>query len=160
MIGYLPWTLSPGELWNDVRIDLRSATPVITVGQNAGSVVGCTEGCTSDADCPLGQACASLSFPIPGNAGRCVTGCRNNADCAPLVCGGDNQCHGTVAPWGGSCASDADCREGLYCGLFSGVCEEACASVMACGADPSCCPASNALYCRQDFFVNNCSNSP
>jgi len=55
------------------------------------------QGCTSDANCPLGQVC---------QANACVVGCRTNTDCnaGELCIGEPRKC--TV---GGDCIQDADC---------------------------------------------------
>lgn len=160
VIGTRTRTLAPGELWNGVELDLGVANPAPTAGQSAGDFSGCTGACLLDADCPSGQACKPTALPIPGLGGTCSPGCRSDADCSPQFCGGDNQCRASVAPWGAACAATAECREGLYCGLLSGTCVETCATVGSCGSDPSCCPVSNAPYCRQGFLLNECSNSP
>jgi hypothetical protein len=160
MIGMRTRTLAPGELWNGIELDLSLPNPAPTTGQSAGDFGGCTGACMTHADCPTGQACAPLTFPLPGFGGSCVVGCRSNADCTPQQCGGDNQCHASVAPWGGSCASAADCREGLVCGILSNTCQELCSAVGTCGSDPTCCPISNAAYCRQGLILYECSNSP
>lgn len=160
VLGTRVRTLAPRELWNGIQLDLSLASPAPTMGASAGDFGGCSGSCTVDTDCPVGQACGFLALPIPGIGGQCVVGCRDDSDCAPQKCGGDNQCHPTVAAWGAPCSANGDCREGLYCGLLFNTCSEGCSTVGSCGSDPTCCPVSNAAYCRQGIFLNECSNTP
>lgn len=160
LLGTRVRTLAPGALWNGIQLDLSQASPSPTMGALGGDFSGCSGSCVVDTDCPTGQACTPLAIPIPGLGGQCVVGCRSDADCAPQKCGGDNQCHASVVGWGAQCVNNGSCREGLYCGLLSNTCAESCATVGTCGSDPNCCPVSNAAYCRQGFFLSECSDTP
>lgn len=159
LIGVQTRALVAGEVWNGILLNLSQPTPSPSPGQSSGHFAGCSGACSADADCPVDQACLP-SVLGGGMAGACVDGCRSDADCAPQRCGGDQQCHASVAPWGAACSGTGDCQEGLYCGLLDRTCKEACDGVGSCGSDPSCCPVSNAPYCRQGTVTRECSQTP
>jgi len=97
-------------------------------GQYCNDAGVCTNGCTSDSQCP--GACEE---------GRCVA-CDESADCPAGLSCSQGAC---VA----LCASDADCSNGLLCDTEAGSC-------VACFQDSDCGQGS----CREGQCVVGCQN--
>ena len=158
-LGTVTRTLATGELWKGIGIDLSQGAPTPTAGTVEGTFSGCSGmNCASDTECPSGMFC---NAPLPGlPVGTCALGCRTNADCPNGVCNGNHDCSTTAAGWGASCSASADCEAGLYCSIFAQTCQEYCSGVGPCLNDPTCCPVSDALFCRQGALFASCSNTP
>ena len=74
-------------------------------------------------------------------------------------CNGAHQCvgGGTTGGWGATCTGNGDCMGGLFCGLFSGICQEACETETTDCATDGCCQLSGQPCCV-NAFVNICSS--
>ena len=110
--------------------------------------------CTTDAECPIGDACiidpstglgscGATSACGPSPAGCSVTGCGfgevcdTSVGCTPSACSCDeaaggwictDDCGGgTCVPNTGGCGTNADCSGGLVCDVTSHVCRPMCA---------------------------------
>ena len=108
--------------------------------------------CTSDTTCLSSQYCAAN--------GQCAVGCRDNSSCTGgQTCNGAHQCvgGGTTGGWGATCTGNGDCMGGLFCGLFSGICQEACETETTDCATDGCCQLSGQPCCV-NAFVNICSS--
>jgi hypothetical protein len=159
-LGTVTHQLSPGDLWKGIVLDLSRASPAPTAGTVQPSFAGCSSvgACTVDSDCPSFQYCTEVVFP--GLPQQCANGCRSDAGCPSGHCAGDHSCQPTVAAWGDACTSNSECRVGLFCGMLSHLCQERCSAAGACGTDPTCCPVSNAPFCKQASFTFICSTTP
>lgn len=158
-LGSVSRTLNAGELWKGMAVNLADASPSPSAGTVEGTFQGCSGmSCAEDTECPSGMYC---SFALPSIAfGTCALGCRSDAECANGVCNGSHSCVTSVSPWGGACTATADCAAGLYCSVFAQTCQEYCTTVGPCLGDPTCCPISEALFCRQGALFASCSNTP
>lgn len=158
-LGTVTRTLATGELWKGMAVDLSQPSPTPSSGTVEGTFQGCSGmSCTGDQECPSGMYC---SFIIPTIAsGTCAAGCRSHADCPNGRCNASHACVASAAGWGAPCTQTSNCEAGLYCSLLAQTCQEYCATVGPCLGDPTCCPVSNALFCRQGALFSSCSNTP
>lgn len=158
-LGTVNRTLAAGEWWKAISIDMSQPSPTPNPGTVEGTIAGCSGmSCAVDTECPSGMFCNSVIPGLP--AGNCAVGCRTSADCTTGVCNGNHVCSTSAAGWGSPCSASADCAAGLYCSIFAQTCQEYCSGVGACLSDPTCCPVSNALFCRQGALFASCSNTP
>jgi hypothetical protein len=121
--------------------------------------------CSSNNDCQTNEYCE-----LGTGTGACAIGCRDNSGCdvgAGQQCDGTHTCvgggGGGLSGWQGPCTASSDCQAGLFCGIFSGVCQESCGTDgpsggTTCQVGAECCPLSGAQCCAQEF-VAVCSNT-
>jgi hypothetical protein len=134
------------------------------------------QGCTSDADCPPGYACAYPVDPAtgtggsePGNAGGATDmpaqGCSSDEDCFDGsrclngICEGGGVIpppqpwYGTCVPRDIPCASDLDCPSDMYCETWCYATDPAGPETDCSGSDPNvdCMPPPCEGVCRPHF---------
>ena len=119
----------------------------------------CQNGCTANADCPLGMICDQ---PEPNRTGECVDGCTSIEECPG----------GTICVAGqcieGECTESAHCALGYHCNVASRVCVSGCVEDDDCRrgtrcADGLCTDIPIGWECVSDIDCNspeNCLSQP
>ncbi len=107
--------------------------------------------------CATGDECEEGTCAADGRGGFCTRECDANDECPDgFRCAAGQCARGGLAATGDPCASDADCRAGLFCGASEGrrFCTRACDAADECsgelecvtaGADRICAPAGGIL---------------
>lgn len=153
-------SVNPDELWSGVRVSWNGTTVSATDSGTVVAAFSCetpATTCTSDTDCPVGEACHEGGLLA---SDTCAPGCRADAECGAQVCNGERDCaaSSTVVGWKQACSTAADCRAGYHCDYFTQLCEEECN--VACVPGVDCCLRSGGDTCVADPILQlfgNCA---